>query len=70
MPISSLAIVALTLGELALEGVELAVQGPSWPWGTSPGVEISEGLELASEGVVVDAGVAGELASNSVDQNG
>ena len=65
MPFSSLATVAETLGKLALEDVELAVRGPSWPWGLSPGLEISEGLELASELVGVD--VTGDLASEGVD---
>ena len=59
MPISSLAIVALTPGELVLEYVDVAILGPSWPWGSSPGLEISEGLELASEFV--------DLVSEGVD---
>ena len=47
---SSLATVAWTPGELALEYVDaVAVLGPSWPWGLSPGPEIAEGLELAVE---------------------
>ena len=50
MPNSSLATVAMTPGELALECVDaVAVQSPSWPWGLSPGPEIVEGLELAVE---------------------
>ena len=56
---------ARTLCKLEVEGVELAVLGPSWPLGLSPRVEISEGLELPSEGVGVDA--AGELMSEGVD---
>ena len=69
---SSLAIVALTPGELALECVDVAIQGPPWPWGTSPGLEISEGLELAS-GLVdlvsegVDAERVDELVSEIVE---
>ena len=60
MPNSSLATVAMTPGELALECVDaVAVQSPSWPWGLSPGLEISEGLELASE--LVGADVTGDL---------
>ena len=55
MPFSSLATVAETLGKLALEDVELAVRCPSWPWGLSPGLEISEGLDLVSEGVGAEA---------------
>ena len=51
MPFSNSAIVALTSGELALEGVDAAVQDPPWPWGISPGLEFSEDLGLASEGV-------------------
>ena len=66
MPISSLAIVALTLGELAFEGVDLAVQGPPWPWGTSPGVETSEGPELASECVKLALEFV-DLVSEGVD---
>ena len=67
MPFSSLATVAETLGKLALEDVELAVRGPSWPWGLSPGLEISEGLELASE--LVGADVTGDLVSEVVAED-
>ena len=65
MPFSSSATVAETLGKLALEDVELAVRSPSRPWGLSPGLEISEGLELASE--LVGADVTGDLVSEGVD---
>ena len=48
MPNSSLATVAWTPGELALEYVDaVAVLGPSWPWGLSHGPEVAEGLDEA-----------------------
>ena len=44
----------MTPGEQALECVDaVAVQGPSWPWGSSPGPEIAEGLEPAVKADVV-----------------
>ena len=67
MAISSLATVAWTPGELALESVDaVAVLGPSWPWGLSPGPEIAEGLELAVE--AVDAKVFEESCPGRKDR--
>ena len=64
MTFSSLATIAETFGKLALKDVELAVRGPSWPWGLSPGLEMSEGLELAFE--LAGADVTGDLVSEVV----
>ena len=73
VPLSFLGRLAAEGADLVLEYLDVTVQGPLWPWGLSPGVETSEGLELALECVELVSEFAGlalecvELVSEGVE---